>query len=390
MIRAIAAIKVVLVMLCLSSVSLSVNARQQDETEKLLETLTNLPGTSSFEEPVRKTIIDLWKDDNIRINVDNVGNVIAEVKTQAKDKKNKSRKKKNVLIMAHMDEVGFIITGIDERGFIKARALGGWIDHVLWGQRWNITVGDKTISAISGMDAPHVLSDFSTPPKVDASGLFFDTGLSRQQLLDKGVRPGLPITPAANFEILDPGKRYAAKALDDRAMLAMMTELLRDVQKNPQAWQNLRLIFAATVQEEVGMRGAAALAGQISADVILNLEAGIAKDYPTQFTTETQPVLGKGPALFIYDGSMLPDAKLVQFIHDVARRNNIPVQWESEESYGQDASSLQFSGRGVKTINLALPVRYAHSHWGIMERQDYDAMLQLLRASLREMDGNQP
>lgn len=87
---------------------------------------------------------------------------------------------------------------------------------------------------------------------------------------------------------------------------------------------------------------------------------------------------------------MLPDSSLVTFIHDVARRNNIPTQWESEQSYGQDASSFQFSGKGVRAINLALPVRYAHSHWGIMDRQDYDSMLALLKATLRDMGRNKP
>lgn len=358
-----------------------VHGYAQDETEKLIESLTNLPGASSFEGPVREEITDLWEMSGVNITVDNVGNVIADIEGGQTDKD-----KISVLIMAHMDEVGFIITGIDERGFIKARALGGWIDHVLWGHLWDISVGNQTISAITGMDAPHVLTDFSTPPEVTSEMLFFDTGLSRQQLLDMGVRPGLPITPAASFRVLDPGKRYAAKAIDDRALLAMMTELLREIKQNPQPYQNLHLIFAGTVQEEVGMRGATALAGQVNADVILNLEAGIAKDYPTQFTTEGNPELGKGPALFIYDGSMLPDPNMVEFIYNVAQRNSIPMQWESEESYGQDASSLQFSGNGVHAINMALPVRYAHSHWGIMDRQDYDQMLQLLKATLRDIN----
>lgn len=360
--------------------SFSINA--QDETENLIEKLTNLPGASSFEGPVRNVITELWKNNNVDISVDNVGNVIARIKNKESEK---SKNNLNVLIMAHMDEVGFIITDIDERGYIKAKPLGGWIDHVLWGHRWNISIGDKTLPAFTGMDAPHVLNDFSVPPAVTSAKLFFDTGLNRQQLLDKGVRPGLAITPAANFTILDPGKRYAAKAFDDRALLAMMTELLADISKNPETYKHLNLTFAATVQEEVGMRGAAALAGQVDADVILNLEAGIAKDYPTQFTQETTPILGAGPALFVFDGSMLPDTRLVTFIHDVARDHHIPKQWESEHSYGQDASSLQFSGKGVRAINLALPIRYAHSQWGIMARQDYDAMLQLLKVALQEI-----
>lgn len=367
---------------CFTIQFFSVSAVAQDKTEDLIEKLTNIPGASSFEGPVRKAILESWRNYNVDISVDNVGNVIARVKNL---EERKEGDKLNVLLMAHMDEVGFMITDIDQQGYIKAKPLGGWIDHVLWGHRWNISIGDKTIPAFTGMDAPHVLNDFSTPPTVTSAKLFFDTGLTRQQLLDKGVRPGLAITPAADFTVLDPGHRYVAKALDDRALLAMMTELLTDISNNPENYKHLNIILAATVQEEVGMRGAAALAKQIDADVILNLEAGIAKDYPTQFTQENTPALEGGPALFVCDGSMLPDTQLVNFIHSVATNHQIPQQWESEHSYGQDASSLQFSGKGVKAVNIALPVRYAHSHWGIMARKDYDDMLQLIKLSLQEI-----
>lgn len=359
---------------------MSAGNEARDETEQLIESLTNLPGTSSFESSVRDKIIELWKENSGSITVDRVGNVVAEMKPGDPDKD-----RLTVLIMAHMDEAGFIVTKVDEKGFIRARPLGGWIDHVLWAHLWHITVGDRTIEAVTGMDAPHVLTNFDTPPEVKSSHLFFDTGLSRERLLELGVRPGLPITPAANFRVLDPGKRYAAKALDDRAPLAMMTELLDEIKRNPEPYRDLKVVFAATVQEEVGMRGATALAGDVDPDVILNAEMGIAKDYPTQFATQTSPELGKGPALFAYDGSMLPSPRLVDFIYQLARRENIPTQWESEDQYSQDASSLQLSGRGVHAINIGLPTRYGHSHWGIMDRQDYDLMLQLLMATLREL-----
>lgn len=354
--------------------------KAQDATEQLIETLTNLPGASSFEASVRDKVIELWKESIGSITVDRVGNVVAEIKPGEPDKD-----RLTVLIMAHMDETGFIVSKIDENGFIRARPLGGWIDHVLWGHLWHITVGDRTIEAITGMDAPHVLTDFDSPPAVSSAQLFFDTGLSRERLLELGVRPGLPITPAANFRVLDSGRRYAAKALDDRAPLAMMTELLGEIKRNPEPYRNLNVVFAATVQEEVGMRGATALAGDVDPDVILNAEMGVAKDYPTQFTTDDTPELGKGPALFAYDGSMLPSPRLVDFIYKLAQRENIPTQWESEVQYGHDASSLQLSGRGVHAINIGLPVRYGHSHWGIMDRQDYDLMLKLFAATLREL-----
>jgi putative aminopeptidase FrvX len=200
-----------------------------------------------------------------------------------------------------------------------------------------------------------------------------------------GVRPGLPITPVGEFRVIVPGKRYSGKAFDDRVALAVITDLLARIRLQPGRFKHLNLQFAATVQEEVGMRGAMALASALKPDVTLNLEAGIARDYPTQFAQGTGPALGQGPTVFVFDGSMVPNAHLVNFIRDVANQRRIPFQWESELNYGQDASRLQCAPGGSMAINLGIPVRYPHSHHSLMDRKDYDLMLALLENLLASM-----
>lgn len=351
---------------------------QLDETEILLKDLCNLSGTCSFEQQVREYLTQKWSDLGATIKVDGLGNLIATINENSTDKP-------VVLVMAHMDEVGFMISDITDDGFIKVRELGGWSTHVLWGHIWNIQVGKISIAAISGFDSNHVLTDFSTTPSVSADQLFFDTGLSKEELIKKGVRPGIPITPLSEFRVLVPSSRYTAKAFDDRASLAVMTQLMKDIKENPAKYNHLKIVFAATVEEELGIKGAPALAGSVSPNYVINLEAGIAKDYPTQFSQGHSPVLGGGPALFIYDGSMLPDPKLVSFISEVAENNNIPFQWESEISYGQDASAARNFNGGCSAINIGIPIRYNHSHYGIMDRRDYDNTLLLLKKTLRSL-----
>ena len=355
-------------------------AEPMDATERLLEQLTNAPGASGFEYPVRNLLSTRWKGLGASVKADGFGNLIANLGAARPTRP-------TVLIMAHMDEVGFMATEILEGGFIKAQPLGGWLTHVLWGHAWRIQVGEKRIPAISGIDSPHVLKDFTTTPKLEASQLFFDTGLTRKELLALGVRPGLPITPDVSFRVAVPGRRYMGKAFDDRVGLALMTELMAKVKQRPERFSHLNVLFAATVQEELGMRGALALASTVKPDVTLNLEAGIARDYPTQFAQGSHPELGKGPAVFVFDGSMVPNPRLVTFIRDVATRHAIPFQWASEGSYGQDASRLQTAFGGSMAVNLGIPIRYAHSHNGLMDRHDYDQMMVLLEEVLTGLTG---
>ncbi|KDO03575.1 M42 family metallopeptidase [Rickettsia tamurae] len=350
-----------------------------DDVEDKLAELCNANGVSGFEKPVRDILKQYWQKYGVNYKIDGLGNLIGKLPNHSDDKP-------TILIMAHMDEVGFILTKIDDNGFIRANALGGWLDHVIWAKEWVIQVGKQAILAISGIDAPHVLNDFTKTPVADRSMMFLDTGFTKEELLKMGVRPGLPIIPLSKFKILKKQKRYSAKAFDDRAGLAIMLDLMKLLQANKSLLDKINLVFAATVQEELGMRGSKAVYESLKPDLVINIEAGIAKDYPDQFTKDNEPKLGYGPSIFIYDGSMMPNQNLVKTIIDVAKKNNIPFQLEMENSYGQDASCLQSSGQGMPAVNIGIPVRYVHSHTGILDRDDYDNTLKLLKEVLFVLD----
>lgn len=353
-----------------------------DETELLLEKLCNAEGPSGFEKPVRAILEKEWSNQSVEYTIDGAGNLVG---TLPSGPKAKGKEKPKILVMAHMDEVGFLTTKVDDDGFIAAIPLGGWMDHVVWGKLWKIQVGNTSIPAVSGMDPPHVLSDFTKSPTVTKEQFFLDTGLTKAELDALGVRPGLGVAPDFRFTILKPGEKYLGKAFDDRAGLTLMVDLMKEF-KGRLEEIDCQIVFAATVQEELGMRGSKAVYETLKPDIVLNIEAGIARDYPTQFTKGREPALGKGPTLFIYDGSMLPNQDFVAAIERIAKENAIPMQWEVENSYGQDASCLQMAGRGMPAVNIGIPVRYAHSHYGMIDRRDYDNTLKLVIKVIENMN----
>lgn len=368
----------VFLLLWMTAILVPVQARAEayDSSETILAELTNLHGASGFENEVRDYVEKRWKNAGLDTKVDGIGNLIGRFTQSTSNLKKKKRRK--ILVMAHLDEVGFITKNLNTDGTIQAIPLGGWLPHALWAHKWQIQFPDRKILAISGIDPPHTLEDYRLNPTLTTKQFFLDTGKSAEELKQLGFRPGLPITPDAKFFVLKKKSRYAAKAFDDRAGIALMIQLIDKLKQHPKLLEKNEIIFAATVQEEVGMRGARAIAGSVQPDFILNLEAGIARDYPSQFSNENIPKLGEGPVVFVFDASMLPNVALVDRISKVAIKNNIPFQWGYEQTYGQDASSMQTAGNGAAAVNLAIPIRYAHSHYSIMDRKDYDNLLYLL------------
>jgi putative aminopeptidase FrvX len=183
-----------------------------DSTLDTLKQLCNIYGVSGFENDVREILSKYWTEQRIKYEIDGMGNLIGKFPSH-------SDEKPTLLIMAHMDEVGFMTSKIDDDGFISIIQLGGWMDHVIWSQKWVIRTPDgKYISAVSGMDAPHVLSDFTKTPSANKEALFLDTGLSKKELIDLGVRPGLPVTPL--LQILN-SNSYRIK---DMLQKVLMTE----------------------------------------------------------------------------------------------------------------------------------------------------------------------
>ena len=174
---------------------------------------------------------------------------------------------------------------------------------------------------------------------------------------------------------------------DDRVGLAVITEALRQLRNRPHT-NNVQV--AATVQEEIGLRGASVVQASTRPDIVINLEIGIASDFPLLTSpTLSQEALGKGPGIFVYDRSMIPNNNYINWIIRLAEENNIPYQFESVTGYGQDAAMLQKSAQGIPAVNIGIPTRYGHSQSGVIDREDYDNTVKLVVAMIEKLSASE-
>jgi putative aminopeptidase FrvX len=343
-----------------------------DRTEALLRELSEAPGPSGFEEPVREIMVRELKPLG-KLSYDGMGSVIAQNGTSGP----------KIILDAHMDELGAMVRRITPDGFITMQMLGGWLDMALPGQRWVILTSKGPVKAISGIRDIHVTpADERTRP-FNRDNLYLDVGAkSAADAASLDIAPGDPIAPDVGFEELANG-RYAGKAWDDRVGCAVAIEVLRRLAA--EGHPNI-LFVAATTQEEIGLRGAHTAAAVIHPDIGLTIEGGMAGDQPATHPDETNGRLGGGPDVFIYDASALPNRKLVAFLKTTAHDVNVPVQLDLVTGYGDDSAEIQKSDTGAPTVNIGVPVRYMHVHNGIMDRADFDATVKLLVAMIKRLD----
>lgn len=341
-------------------------------TYEILQMLTDAHGAPGFEMDIRDLLIKEWQPYCGEMEVDGMGNLIA----QPKEKK---ANRPTVALMAHMDEVGLIVRDITEDGYIKVHQLGGWHESVLAGQRWVIKTDQGNVIGYSGVESGHLNPDYPNLKPIKLHGLTIDIGAkSREQAMNKyHIRPGLPITPDSKCEYFNGKKKIIAKALDDRLGLALMTKVMMavDFAKLP-----VNLVFVATVQEELGTRGAEVIYNQVKPDLVLNFESAMAADFPLHGDNSLKiaTALNNGPTMTMHDSSFMPHPDLVKWVRFVAQQNAIPLQLEVYTMGSQDASCLQRSGNGVLAVNIAIPVRYVHSHSGIMTLKDLERGISLV------------
>ncbi len=353
------------------------NAQTQlDDTERLLEELVNAHGVVGFEGEVRRILRREWQDLVPDLHTDGIGNLLGTFKGD----ENASGPK--VLLMAHMDEVGFLVRYIDENGFIYFNNVGGYFPQSVLTQRLSILTPNGRVIGYTGMKSGHILRASERNEMVPLERMFIDVGASsREEVQRMGIRPGLPIAYETSFVKLGDTGRYLAKAWDDRIGLAVITEVLQSLGAHPNQVQ-----IAATVQEENGLRGAAVVDASLHPDIVINLEIGIAADFPLMTSPAlSQEALGNGPGIFIFDNSMIPNNQYIDWILSTADRHQIPTQFESVSGYGEDGAQLQRSSTGIPSVNIGIPTRYGHSQSGIIDRADYDNTVKLVRAMIENL-----
>ena len=349
-------------------------AQQSDPTISLLQRLSDAPGTAGAEDPVRAIIVSELKPiSTAPIRYDGMGSVIAELGSSGP----------RIMIDAHMDELGGMVRRIGPNGQLTMQMLGGWLDQALTDQRWIILGSKGPIHAVTGIRDIHVITPSEVTAVIPRNDIFLDIGAnSPAEAAAMGIEPGDPIVPDSSFLVMNGTGNYLGKAWDDRIGCAVLVQAMQRLAKLPHP---NHLFFVATTQEEIGLRGARTAANMVHPDLGLALEGGIANDQGGH-PEETQVHLGGGPGIFLYDSSAIPNRKLVTFVRDTAKSNNIPVQLDLVEGYGDDSFEMQESGNGAPTLNIVVPVRYTHAHNGIVNRQDYDRTVDLMVDLLQHLD----
>jgi putative aminopeptidase FrvX len=289
-----------------------------------------------------------------------------------------------VMVDAHMDELGGVIRRVTPNGLLTMQMLGGWLDQALVDQRWIIIGSKGPVHAVTGIRDVHVVPAEERTRVYSRDSLYLDAGAhTAEEIGQLGISPGDPVVPDSPFLVLGGGNNYLGKAWDDRVGCAVIVEVMRRLAGQPHPNQ---IVYAITTQEEIGLRGAHTAADAVKPDLALALEAGITGDVFPGRPEETQAKLGAGPGIFVYNSSELPNRRLVTFVKAAAEKLRIPLQLDLVQGYGDDSAEIQKSNGGVPTICLVVPVRYTHAHNGIMNRQDFDQMVELMVELLRNLD----
>ena len=346
-----------------------------DRTEQLLRQLSDAPGPPGAEEPVRAIMVGEMKPlATEAIRYDGVGDVMAQ----------QGKSGPRIMIDAHMDELGGMVRRVTPTGFLSMQMLGGWLDQALVDQRWTILGSKGPVHAVTGIRDIHVVPADERTRVFPRNGIYLDVGAKDAAgVAALGIEPGDPVVPDAPFTVMNGTGNYLGKAWDDRIGCAVLLEAMRRTAKLPHANQ---LIYVATVQEEVGLRGARAATQTVKPDIGIAIEGGITGDVPGDHPEETQAKLGGGPGMFLYDSSTIANRKLVALVKSTAREKGLPLQLDLVQGYGDDSAEMQTAAGGAPTVNLVVPVRYTHSHNGIVNRKDFDDTVELVVSLLVKMD----
>ncbi|MCK5341757.1 MAG: M42 family metallopeptidase [Candidatus Heimdallarchaeota archaeon] len=364
---------------------------------KLLEELCNAFGPSGHEQEVQQIVRDYGKDFATDVEFDRMGSIIF--------KKVGKENGPKIMLAGHVDEIGFVISGIEKNGFLTFHQLGGWPDQSLLAQEVLIRPfkgGDKIIGIIAAKP-PHVLSPKEKTQVVTKDKMHIDIGCSSEkEVKELGIRIGDPAVPYAFFRTMERKKKVdkeksddkesektrtttlaAAKAFDDRIGVFIILEVLRRLSEENIEHPNT-VYCASTTQEEVGLRGARTAAQTILPDIGFALDVDISGDVPG--TKGIVQKMGKGVSISAGYGSMIPNPRLRKFAIEIAEEKNISFQPAFLRVGGTDAGVIHITGMGAPSLFCGIPTRHIHSHHGILDLEDVEANIQLMVEMIKKLD----
>lgn len=347
-----------------------------DETLLMLKELTDakgIPGNEREPREVMKKYIAPFSDE---VTTDGLGSLIA--------KKVGKEGGPKIVVAGHLDEVGFMVTQIDDKGFLRFQTVGGWWSQVMLAQRVTVVTNKGDVTGVIGSKPPHILSPEARKKPVEIKDMFIDIGASsREEAQEWGVKPGDMVVPYFEFTVMNNEKMLLAKAWDNRIGCAIAIDVLK--QLKGENHENI-VYGVGNVQEEVGLRGAKTASYKIKPDIGFAVDVGIAGDTPGISEKEAMSKMGKGPQILLYDASMVSHKGLRDFVTGVADELNIPYQFDLVAGGGTDAGSIHLSHEGVPSLAISVATRYIHSHAAMLHRDDYDNAVKLIAEVIKRLD----
>ena len=341
----------------------------------ILKDLTLLSGVSGSEKHIRRYMEQELSNHAHSVLKDNLGSIAFEYKG--------SHPAPKILVVGHLDEIGFMVHSISSKGLINFTSLGGWDPRTLMSSPVEIINrdGEKIIGLIGSVPVHH-LKD--TSGKLSLDDMYIDIGAeSASEVSDLfKVRKGDFIVPVPHFAMIEKKNIMISKAFDDRVGIAIAIEVAKHFQNK--AHPNT-IYCAGSVQEEVGTRGAQTISNLVKPDIAIVLEGSPGDDFPSN-RDEQQCKMNGGVQLRLIDPTMICNPDLANFVIDTAEELKIPYQVAVRKSGGTDAGKIHVSGLGVPTVVLAAPVRYAHSHNGMLSLKDFQSTLDLTIALIERID----
>ncbi|MDI3535396.1 MAG: tetrahedral aminopeptidase [Thermosediminibacterales bacterium] len=334
----------------------------------LLKKLSEAAGVSGFENHIRNVIREELKGYVDEIKTDALGNLI----TYKKGKKNYPI----VMLCAHMDEVGLMITSIDKDGFLKFKTVGGIDDRILVSKV--VEIGETRCNGVIGAKAIHLQEAEERKKALKSKDLFIDIGAKSREDAEKKVKIGDYAWFKSSFELF--GYNFCkGKALDDRAGCGVLIEILKNI-------NNILPIYGVfTVQEEVGLRGSAVAAYSINPDLAIVIEATTANDVAEVEEHQQVTTINKGPALSVMDMTYLANKLIIKDIIKTAESRNIDIQFKRSTLGGTDAGRIQLTKEGIPSVIISIPCRYIHTPSSIISLKDYNNTIKLVECYINKI-----
>ncbi len=335
----------------------------------LLKEICETAGAPGFENRIREIVLREVTPLVDKVSVDNLGNVTAF---------KKGKQPKKVMIAAHMDEIGFMVTHIDEKGFLRFHTLGGFDPKTLTAQRV-VVHGKKDLIGVMGSKPIHIMTADERTKVPQIHDYFIDLGMSKKEV-DKYITVGNPIT--RQRELIEMGNCVNCKSIDNRVSVFILLETLRKLKSSP---YDVYGVF--TVQEEVGIRGAGVAAHQIEPDFGFGLDTTIAYDVPGAQPHEMVTTLGGGAGIKIMDSSTICDLRMVEYMKKTANKAKIKWQPEILQAGGTDTAGIQRMGKtGAIAGAISIPTRHIHQVIEMADKSDISNCINLLSLCIKELN----